>query len=269
MKYWSAKDEMVYALTFRWKKGGLVNVVGQLSNALSVFLAGYGLLAIFGVMLIKELGVPVPIPSDLIMITAGVQAAAGAYSLIALILLLLLSMLIGGSIQFFIARKAGRELLYRLGGLVGLTAERLDRSGESLRRRGPLAVFLGLNLSGARAGIIPAAGLAGMSYPSFTLAMVSGSGLFYAWHIALGYIAGPTAATLLERLHLPVGPVLLGLALLGLVGWLFLRSRRKRGAEAERATVDSLHTWTEAACPACLAISLLQRGESGLVAESA
>jgi hypothetical protein len=127
-----------------------------------------------------------------------------------------------------------------------------------------LAVFLGLNLPGARAGIIPAASLAGLSYAFFTLAMVSGSGLFYAWHIALGYIAGPTATTLLERLHLQVGPVLLGL-----VGWLFLRARRKRSAEAERATVDSLHTWTEAACPACLAIGLLQRRGSSLAAESA
>ena len=246
-----------------------MEILGQLSNALPAFLAAYGLLAIFGVMLIKEIGVPVPIPSDLIMITAGVQAAAGAYGLIDLILLLLISMLIGGSIQFLIARKAGREVLYRLGGLVGLTAERLDRAGESLKGRGPLAVFLGLNIPGARAGIIPAAGLAGLSYPSFTLAMAGGSGLFYGWHIALGYIAGPTATTLLERLHLPAGPVLLGLAFLGLTGWLFLRSRRKVGTEAERATMDSLHTWTEAACPACLAITVLQRRGSSVAPESA
>ena len=245
-----------------------MDIFGQLSDALSAFLAGYGLLAIFGVMLIKELGVPVPIPSDLIMITAGVQAAAGAFGLPELILFLILSMLIGGSIQFLIARKAGREVLYRLGSLVGLTAERLDRAGESLRTRGSLAVFFGLNIPGARAGIIPAAGLAGLSYPSFTLAMVAGSGIFYAWHVALGYIAGPTATTLLERLDLPAGPVLLALALLGLIGWLYLRSRRKQGAEAERATLDSLHTWTEAACPACLAISLLQGSSSDVVAES-
>ncbi len=244
-----------------------MDIFGQLSNALSAFLAGYGLLAIFGIMLIKELGVPVPIPSDLIMITAGVQAATGAYGLIELILLLILSMLVGGSIQFLIARKAGREVLYRLGGLIGLTAERLDRAGESLRGRGSLAVFLGLNIPGARAGIIPAAGLAGLSYPSFALAMVTGSGIFYAWHFALGYIAGPAATTLLEGLHLPVGPILLGLALLGLIGWLFLRSRRKRGA-AERAALDGLHSWTEAACPACLSITLLQRRGSGDLSEN-
>ena len=39
------------------------------------FLATYGLLAIFVVMLLKETGIPVPIPSDLIMITAGIQVA--------------------------------------------------------------------------------------------------------------------------------------------------------------------------------------------------
>ena len=51
-------------------------------------LAGSGLAALFIVMLLKEIGVPVPIPSDLIMITAGVQLAAGAFGPIELVVVL-------------------------------------------------------------------------------------------------------------------------------------------------------------------------------------
>lgn len=231
----------------------------NLSATLSHFLATYGLLAITVVMLLKEIGVPVPVPSDLIMITAGVQLATGAYSWIELVLALGFTMIAGGSLQFFLVRGAGRELIYRLGRRVGLTRERLDQAMASLERRGALAVFLGLNLPGARAGIIPAAGLVGMAYPVFAPAMAGGSGLFYAWHIALGYIVGPSAMTLLEGANLPIVLVVVALALLGLGGWLVLRRRQR--ADASTMVAD-LHEWTHAACPACLAIAAVSQSRT-------
>jgi|GEM_PF-827921 len=227
-----------------------VSEMENISITLSNFLATYGLLAIGIVMLLKEIGVPVPVPSDLIMITAGVQLAAGDYGLAELALALGAAMLLGGSVQFFLVRGAGRELIYRLGARIGLSRERLDKAMSSLQQRGPLAVFLGLNLPGARAGIIPAAGLVGMPYPVFSPAMLSGSGVFYAWHIALGYLLGPSALALLEGANLPILLVAAALALLGLGGWLLLRRRR-----ASRSTIEELHEWTHAACPACLAIA--------------
>lgn len=228
----------------------------NLATFFSDFLATYGLFAILVVMLLKEIGIPVPIPSDLIMITAGVQAATGDYGLLALTLGIAGVILVGGSIQFLIARSAGREVIYRLGRFIGLTRERLDRAMALLQRRGATAVFFGLNIPGARAGITPAAGLARLRYPVFAPAMLGGSGIFYAWHIALGYLVGPSATELLAGINLPLLPVLVGLALLGLLGWLFLR-RRKSGQQPEESTLERLHAWTEAACPACLALAAL------------
>src|SRR5437764_15407104 len=98
---------------------GLVAQLGQ-------FLTTYGLLAIFVVMLLKEIGIPVPVPSDLIMITAGIQAATGAYSLPGLILVTEIAVFVGCTIQFLLVRGAGRGLVYRFGRYVGLTEARLD-----------------------------------------------------------------------------------------------------------------------------------------------
>ena len=233
--------------------------LNNLSTTFNTFLTTYGLLAIFVIMLLKEAGLPIPVPSDLIMITAGVQAATGSYSLFELLLAIEFAMLIGGSAQFFIARGAGRAFIYRVGRFIGLTRERLDRAMGMLQRRGAMAIFLGLNVPGARAGIIPASGLAGLTYPNFAPAMMGGSTVFYGWHIALGYVVGPSATALLENLNLPLGPVIAGLAALGLIGWLALRVLGRRKAEPEHSTLDHLHSWTEAACPACLAITVLQQ----------
>ena len=90
--------------------------------------------------------------------------------------------------------------------------------------------------------------------------MLGGSGIFYAWHIALGYLVGPSATELLEGLHLPLLPVVVGLAILGLLGWLFLRWRKRDQHGPEDSTLDRLHSWTEAACPACLALAALPYG---------
>jgi membrane-associated protein len=244
---------------------------GNIANFLGSFLSTYGLLAIFVVMLLKELGVPVPIPSDLIMITAGVQAASGAYNLLQLFVFLEVAILVGGSGQFLLARGAGRQFIYRVGRLVGLTRERLDRAMQLLQRRGALAVFLGLNVPGARAGIIPAAGLAGLAYPAFAPAMLGGSTVFYGWHIALGFIAGPSATSLLDQLHLPGWWVLVALAAIGLLGWLALRVARRRKADSAALSEEPiLASWAEAACPACLAITAARqfRGANVQLADS-
>jgi membrane protein DedA with SNARE-associated domain len=236
-----------------------MELIRELGAILADFLARYGLLAIFAVMLFKELGVPVPVPSDLIMITAGVQAGLGDLGLPELTLAIWVAMLVGGSAQFLIARRAGREFVYRAGRLIGLTRERLEYAITRLRRRGPVGIFIGLNVPGARAGIIPAAGLLNLRYLTFVLTMMAGSSVFYGWHIALGYVAGPSATALLDRLHLPIGPIFLGLLVLGLIGWAFLRSRKRAKSGPESEAVDRLLSFTHAACPACLVATAIER----------
>jgi membrane-associated protein len=210
--------------------------------------AGSGLLAIFAVMLLKEIGVPVPVPSDLLMVGVGVQIASGAYSPLALAAAVALAVFVGGSIQLILARSAGRAVVYRVAALVGIGSDRLDRMVARLARGGARAVFVGMNVPGARAAVLPAAGLARLGFVPATVATVAGSLVFYGWHVALGYVAGPAAAALIERYSLGVLLVLGALAVVGLAAWFVIRRR----ADAARA-------WTEAACPACLAITIARR----------
>ena len=175
---------------------GLTDLLGGLTGT-------SGVLAIAAVMLFKEIGVPVPVPADLIMITAGVQAATGSYSLVGLLVAVEVAVILGCSIKFLLVRSAGRGFVYRFGRFVGLTPARLDQATLRLHSRGPLAIFIGLNVPGARAGMIIAAGLAGFPLRAFAPAMVAGSSLYYGWHVALGFIVGPSAARLLAGANLP------------------------------------------------------------------
>lgn len=131
------------------------------------FLDAYGLIAVFGIMLLKEIGIPVPIPSDLIMLGAAARAAQGRFSFVAVFFAILIPMLVGGVAQFLIARGPGRQFIYRVGKYIGLTKERLDRAMETVRKGGPTAVAVGLTTPGVRIAIVPAAGMADLALAAF------------------------------------------------------------------------------------------------------
>jgi hypothetical protein len=75
---------------------------------------------------------------------------------------------------------------------------------------------------------------------------VLGSSVFLQLHLFLGYFLGKPARDLIERATVPAILVVLALVLGAAAFWL-VRRGRKGGAQA----------WTEAACPACLALGVL------------
>ncbi len=224
------------------------------------FLDAYGLAAIFGIMLLKELGVPVPIPGDLIMLGAAARAAQGKFPFVAVFFAILIPMLVGGTIQYSVAKGPGRAFIYRIGNVVGLTKERLDRAMETVRKGGMAAVALGLNTPGVRIATIPASGLAKLAPAVFIPGLVIGSATFLGWHFAIGYAGGAALALINAPLPVLVG-ILLGVIALGVVGWLIVRQiRRKRPAGA--ALPNTYNAWADASCPACIAITLIREGQT-------
>jgi membrane-associated protein len=217
------------------------------------FLDAYGLIAVFSIMLLKEIGIPIPIPSDLIMLGAAARAAQGRFPLIAVFLAILIPMLLGGVIQYAIAKGPGRQLVYRLGSYIGLTKERLDHAMDQVRRGGAVAVGVGLTTPGVRIAIVPASGLAEMSLAAFIPGLIVGSTFFLAWHFAIGFLGG----VLLNLVTLPM-PALIGIAIaviaIGVLGWMVARRISRRPAEMP-ATYAA---WADASCPACVAIGLIQ-----------
>jgi membrane protein DedA with SNARE-associated domain len=206
--------------------------------------ATYGLAAIFVVLLVKEIGVPVPIPSDILMIGAGTQAALGEYGLGALAVAVVVAVAAGVTLQFLLFRSFGRAVLERTGARLGLSSTRRAAVEARLRAGGARAVFVGLNVPGARAAVVAVAGLAALPLASFAPAAIAGTLVFHGWHVALGYLVGPSAVALLAAAGVPLLIGLVALAALGAAAWLIRRR-------------DSPRAWTEAACPACLASAVV------------
>ncbi len=224
------------------------------------FLDTYGLVAIFGVILLKELGIPVPIPGDLIMLGAAARAAQGKFPFVAVFFAILIPMLVGGAIQYWVAKGPGRAFIYRIGNVVGLTKERLDRAMETVRKGGMAAVALGLNTPGVRIATIPASGLAKLAPAVFIPGLVIGSATFLGWHFAIGYLGGVALALLNAPMPVLVG-ILIAVIALGVAGWLIVRNMRRKRA-AGTVLPNTYNAWADASCPACIAITLIREGQT-------
>ena len=203
-----------------------------------------GLVAVVGLLLVKEAGLPVPVPGDLLVIGLGVGAAQGRFHPVVAIVAIVGASIVGGSIQFLLVRGPGRRVLVGLLHRFGVSEERIERQTERLRRGGAGAVAVARMTPGVRIVAIAAAGLAAMPFARFALGLSGGNTVFAGGHFALGLAFGSAAASVAAGLLLPL-TLLAVLVVVGFVGW---RLIRRRHVTEPGETAD----WTDACCPACL-----------------
>lgn len=223
-------------------------------------LDGYGVSLLFVIILLKEIGVPVPVPGDLLMVVAGARAATGQLPLWGVLVAALVAGFAGAFVQYTLARGPGRGFIYRFGKYVGLTPARLDKAANAIKDRGWVAIALGRALPGLRIGAVAACGLAAVPVTTFSEGLLAGTVLFVGFHTMLGYVAGPGVGAVLGSLHIPLLPFLLLLAVIGLAGWLVIRARQRRLHRGDEAT--PIFDWADACCPVCLAVARLAAADT-------
>ena len=193
-----------------------------------------------------EAGVPVPVPSDVLLLLLGERASAGRFPLLLVIVALELVAAVGTATLFFLVRGPGRAVLQRFGPRLGLTPERLQRATGLVDRRGPAALVVGRATPGLRTVTVVAAGSSNLAPARALPPLVLGSSLFIQLHVVLGYVLGPAAREALEEARGPAIAVLAFLVVAGVAFWLWRRGARR-----------GLQSAGEACCPACLALGAL------------
>lgn len=218
-------------------------------------LASVGLLAVVGLILVKEAGLPIPVPGDLIVIGAGVAASRGDLDPIGTLILIVLASVAGGIVQYALVRSVARPVLLRL--LARVTAaDRLDRQTERLRRGGARSVAVARSTPGVRIIAIAASALAAIPPVAFAIGLAVGNALFITAHFGLGYVLGEPLLDAVGGLLGPLAIAGVALASLGAIGWLVLA--RRRPGPTPRDALAPLVDWADACCPACLSLAALE-----------
>ncbi len=207
------------------------------------FIANYGYLAIFLLMLAES--ACIPIPSELIMLFGGVLAAgaiAGTHlNLEAVIVAGVAGNLAGSYLAYAVGRYGGQAALHRWGRRLYLREHDLDKARAWFTKYGPAAVGFGRCLPVIRTFISLPAGIAGMNAARFGLYTVIGC---IPWTAALGwagYAVGANWEKVANDFHGPTYAIA-AVAALAVAVAVVLFVRNRRAASREPAQVPPEHT---------------------------
>lgn len=198
-----------------------------MTAALSNFIASYGLLAVFVLMVGESCGLP--FPSEVIMPTAGLLAAGGHMNLVAAVIAGTAANLVGSLIAYGLAARFGEPLLLGPGRYVGIRRHHLEMADAWFRRWGLLAVFIGRVLPVIRTYISFPAGLARIDLVRFSGLTFIGALPWCATLALVGYGLGKNY----DRISGPIEKVaiVVALAVVAIVVVWYLRGREPSRSE--------------------------------------
>ena len=177
-----------------------------------------------------------PIPSEVILPSAGFAAASGSMGLVSAIVWATIGSVVGALALYTLGAWFGRARFYSLASKIPFVKETdIERAEAWFVRRGPLAVLLGRVVPVVRSLISIPAGIERMKLLPFTLYTAIGSALWNSVLIGAGYALGANWAIVEEwisRYQL----IVFGLASIALAVWMVrkwtVRRPRKSAVKA-------------------------------------
>ena len=109
----------------------------------------------------------VPLPSELIMIPAGIAAAQGTMNIYVAVLVGIIGNVAGAVFTYYLAASIGRNILLKIGKYFFVKESTIEKIEIFFQNHGPISVFIGRLLPGFRHFISIPAGVAKMDLKSF------------------------------------------------------------------------------------------------------
>jgi membrane protein DedA with SNARE-associated domain len=135
-----------------------------------------------------------PIPSELILPSAGFAASRGDLSFVGVVLAGTLGSVVGTLPLYFIGRVFSEERVVawadKHGKWLALSGDDIRKADDWFDRHGPKAVLFGRMVPGIRSLLSLPAGMSGMPLPTFLLYSAIGSALWASVLTGAGYLLG-------------------------------------------------------------------------------
>jgi membrane protein DedA with SNARE-associated domain len=191
----------------------------------------WGYLAVFLIVLLGNMGLPVP--EETILALAGYLVWEGKLRLSLTLAVGLVSAATGDTLGYWLGRRYGRHAVERYGRWLLGGPDRLAVAKRFVERHGPLGVFMARFAPGFRFAAGPLAGALGMPFGAFATTNLLGGAVYVPLAVAGGYAIGYGFGAQIKRALAAVGrveEVVLVAAILATVALLAWRLRRARRA---------------------------------------
>ncbi len=178
------------------------DLIDPIINFLINFINQVGYFGIFVGMFLESTFFP--LPSELVVIPAGIAASRGHMSLPIIILAGTLGNVAGAIFSYYLAEFAGRTILFKIGKYLFVKPETIIKVEQYFKNHGPISVFIGRLLPGFRHFISLPAGVAKMNFKTFCFYTTLGSAIWTTVLAILGFEIGENMDLIKEYIHLIV-----------------------------------------------------------------
>src|SRR5688572_28694815 len=152
---------------------------------LTPFIAQWGYTAIFVILILGNVGLPVP--EETILTVSGYMIWQGHLRPVPVLLTAIATAVLGDNLAYWIGRRYGQIVLTRV---LKIRPERIERMQELVQRYGMLAVFVGRFVAGLRFMAGPLAGSTGLGPLRFFIANLLGALVYVPIAVGAGYAVG-------------------------------------------------------------------------------
>jgi len=194
------------------------------NSTLQMWLIQYGSIALFFLLAIGILALPVP--EETLMVIAGALMNLGKLPMLQTIIAAIMGSLCGITASYILGRTAGQFLIHRYGRWVGIRQEQLDKAHAWFERFGKWTLFFGYFIPGIRHFTGFSAGMTSLHFRDFALFAYSGALIWVATFLSFGYFFGNYGYSVFENIEVSVDDIMTVLLLAIFIFLIYLVKKR-------------------------------------------
>jgi membrane protein DedA with SNARE-associated domain len=224
-------------------EGDILPHVSPAFHAIVDLLRHHDVLALSVLIFLEEMGIPLPLPGNFLLMYLGMQASHSRLNAGQVVVMMTLASTLGSIVLYCIAERVGRPALLRWGRYLGLEQKRVARIETWLARYGSATIGIGRLVPGLRTPTSAVGGIFDIPFRIFIPFTALAGFLWTAFWLVMGSILGRQLH--LERFasgsHLVGTFIVAGACLLVLPAIGFFnawRERRRERASQEEAVAS-------------------------------
>jgi membrane protein DedA with SNARE-associated domain len=192
----------------------------------------YGYLAIFVLVLVQEIGIPTPLPNELLMLFSGYLAFSGTLKLYLVLLCIITADFLGANILFTTFYFFGPYILQHKPKWFPLSTQKINNLSAKVSNGGMWTIFLGRVTPFIRGYISVIVGLLHIKPKSYVPITFITACLVTCTYVTIGYFLGPYWAQVAGKLE-TVKYIVLAVIVLIAAFFIIRRFLQKKAASPE------------------------------------
>ncbi len=190
-------------------------------------IAGHQFFALFGLVALEEAGVPLPAPSDIVIMIYGSNRRESLVGLASVVLICAAASTVGTLVPYAITRKWGQSAAHRVARWIDVEQEQVDTWTARIAARGFAAVFVGRLIPGLRVAMSIIGGTARVPLHEFSAAVFLAGIMYWSFWTGIGAIFGPTVRRLIPERYIQFVVIGIPVVFITYLVFRYVRGRRR------------------------------------------